>query len=84
MRLTHGVGSAGSPARVDFGSSDCTGLRFPSLELAALGPSGINLILLTDLFFFFKDIIHLFMRDTEREREAETQAEGEAGSMQGA
>ena len=24
----------------------------------------------------------LFMRDTEREREAETQAEGEAGSMQ--
>ena len=24
------------------------------------------------------------MRDTEREREAETQAEGEAGSMQGA
>ena len=27
---------------------------------------------------------YLFMRDTEREREAETQAEGEAGSMQGA
>ena len=37
---------------------------------------------------FFKDFIYLFMRDTEREggreREAETQAEGEAGSMQGA
>ena len=33
-------------------------------------------------FFFFKDFIYLFMRDTERE--AETQAEGEAGSMQGA
>ena len=32
--------------------------------------------------FFFKDFIYLFMRDTERE--AETQAEGEAGSMQGA
>ena len=32
------------------------------------------------LFFFFKDFIYLFMRDTERE--AETQAEGEAGSMQ--
>ena len=31
---------------------------------------------------FFKDFIYLFMRDTERE--AETQAEGEAGSMQGA
>ena len=34
------------------------------------------------LFYFilFKDFIYLFMRD----REAETQAEGEAGSMQGA
>ena len=32
-------------------------------------------------FFFFKIFIYLFMRDTERE--AETQAEGEAGSMQG-
>ena len=31
---------------------------------------------------FKKDIIYLFMRDTQRE--AETQAEGEAGSMQGA
>ena len=28
--------------------------------------------------------IYLLMRDTEREREAETQEEGEAGSMQGA
>ena len=37
----------------------------------------------TTLFFhLFKDFIHLFMRDTQRE--AETQAEGEAGSMQGA
>ena len=32
-------------------------------------------------FFFFKIFIYLFMRDTQRE--AETQAEGEAGSMQG-
>ena len=31
---------------------------------------------------FFKHFIYLFMRDTERE--AETQAEGEAGSMRGA
>ena len=31
---------------------------------------------------FFKDFIYLFMRDTESE--AETQAEGVAGSMQGA
>ena len=29
------------------------------------------------VFFFFEDFIDLFMRDTERE--AETQAEGEAG-----
>ena len=33
------------------------------------------------LLLFFKDF-YLFMRDTERERQ--TQAEGEAGSMQGA
>ena len=33
-------------------------------------------------FFFFKDSVYLFMRDTHRE--AETQAEGQAGSMQGA
>ena len=32
--------------------------------------------------FIFKDFIYLFMRDTERE--GKTQAEGEAGSMQGA
>ena len=32
--------------------------------------------------FFFKDFIYLFMRNTERE--AETQAEGEAGSLRGA
>ena len=36
------------------------------------------------LSFFFKDFIYLFMRDREREgRQAETQEEGEAGSMQG-
>ena len=33
------------------------------------------------MLIFFKDFIYLFMRDTERE--AETQAEGEAGSLQG-
>ena len=33
------------------------------------------------LFFFFKD---LFIHESHTEREAETQAEGEAGSMQGA
>ena len=32
----------------------------------------------------FKYFIYLFMKDTEREREADTQAEGEAGSTQGA
>ena len=35
-------------------------------------------------FLFLKDFIYLFMRDAGREREAETQAGGEAGSMQGA
>ena len=39
-------------------------------------------IILVFIFIFFKDFIHLFMKDTERE--AETQAEGEVGSMQGA
>ena len=34
------------------------------------------------LFIYLKDFIYLFM--TDREREAEIQAEGEAGSMQGA
>ena len=34
------------------------------------------------IIIIFKDFIYLFM--TDREREAETQAEGEAGSMQGA
>ena len=33
-------------------------------------------------WFFFKDFIYLFMRDAQRE--AETQAMGEAGSLQGA
>ena len=32
--------------------------------------------------FYFLDFIYLFMRDTQRE--GETQAEGEVGSMQGA
>ena len=39
-------------------------------------------IFLKFLYYFFKDFIYLFMRDTERE--AETQAEGEAGPLQGA
>ena len=34
------------------------------------------------LFIYLKDFIYLFMRDTQRE--AETQAEGEAGLIQGA
>ena len=50
-----------------------------------LGPS-ISVLEIQPLFFFFlfKDFIYLLMRDTQREREAKTQAEGEAGSMQGA
>ena len=34
-----------------------------------------------EFLFFFKDLIYLFMKDTQKE--SETQAEGEAGSLQG-
>ena len=37
---------------------------------------------LEKVLYFFKDFIYLFMRDTQRE--TETQAEVEAGSLQGA
>ena len=36
------------------------------------------------LLLFFKDFSYLFMRDTQREAETQAEAEGEAGSMQGA
>ena len=39
-------------------------------------------IFVQTIWLFFKYFIYLFMRDTQRE--AETQAEGEAGSLQGA
>ena len=35
-------------------------------------------------FLFLKDFIYLFMRDTDGGQGTEAQAEGEAGSMQGA
>ena len=38
--------------------------------------------IVTIIMCFFKDFVYLFMRDTERE--AEIQAEGEAGSLRGA
>ena len=41
-----------------------------------------DLLVYPSFYFFFKDFIYLFMRDTDRK--AETQAEGEAGSLQGA
>ena len=44
-------------------------------------PSRVEIKLSFAFFIFFKRF-YLFMRD--KEREAETQAEGEAGSMQGA
>ena len=49
-----------------------------------LGFQAESIVPTNSLFFlrFFKNFIYLFMRDTERK--AETQAEGEAGSMQGA
>ena len=42
----------------------------------------VRVYLQTQNLLIFKDFIYLFMTDTERE--AETQAEGEAGSTQGA
>ena len=41
---------------------------------------------ITEQFIFFKRFVYLFMIDIEREKErrAETQEEGEAGSMPGA
>ena len=45
-----------------------------------------KLTIITSIWLLLKKkyFIYLFMRDTESEREAETQAEGEAGSIQGA
>ena len=42
----------------------------------------IRVFFIIILFLFFKDFIYFFMTDTERE--AETQAEGEAGSCRDA
>ena len=44
----------------------------------------MNTVKSTLRVFSFLNFIYLFMRDTETQREAETQAAGEAGSMQGA
>ena len=52
----------------------------PRLKAGAKPPSHPGIP--GNMDFLFKDFIFLFMRDTERE--AETQAEGEAGPMQGA
>ena len=37
---------------------------------------------MTIFYLFCKDSIYLFMKDTGLEKEAETQAEGEAGILQ--
>ena len=44
--------------------------------------TGFYFILFILFYFIFKDFTYLFMRDTQRE--AETQAEGEADSSRGA
>ena len=54
----------------------------PNLSILALHSLLRCLRSTSSFFLFFKDFIHLFMRDTQRE--AETQAAGEAGSMWGA
>ena len=53
--------------------------RLASCQLSK-GPSFTSSVLSLD--FFLKDFIYLFMKNTEGE--AETQAEGEAGSLGGA
>ena len=42
-----------------------------------------SVIILKINFFFFTDFIYLFIYERHTQREAETQAEEEAGSMQG-
>ena len=57
---------------------------FVALLPSPRGPreAGHSIFSQLKFFFFLIDFIYLFMRDIDRE--AETQAEGEAGSMQGA
>ena len=71
------------------GSEPVTDTRFsrrlwvPHFGFSGLSPvSGLVCLEAAPSFFFFIRFIYLFMRDTERE--AETQAEGEAGSLRGA
>ena len=60
-------------------------ISFQSLEIMRAREKRVYIIskhIVICFCLFFKDFIYSFMRDTEKE--AETQAEGEAGSMQGA
>ena len=57
----------------------CRGLEGRKLSLLSRPHSGRPLVGVTVPNFFFKDFIYLFI-ETQRE----TEAEGEAGSMQGA
>ena len=52
--------------------------------LVACLAQGWYVKMLCDLFIYFKNFVYLFIRDTHTHRQAETEAEGEAGSMQGA
>ena len=70
----------------DFKMSSRRGGKWPAVKAEKQGcrsnwhPKAMSSLNMFDSFF--KNFIYLFMRDTERE--AETQAEGEAGSVQGA
>ena len=70
----------------DEGSKKKHFVPFPSLGMQQVVFTDIDIHPYKHFFFllqiFFKDFIYLFMRDTERE--AETQAEGEGGSLRGA
>ena len=52
-------------------------------NLDPLSPQSLGISISLKIFIYlFKDLIYLFLGDTERK--AETQAEGEAGSLKGA
>ena len=81
---TQAKGEAGSMQGARRGTRSWVSRIRPWAEDGAKSPSHLGCPKMIVFYFFLNILFYLFMRDTEREREAETQAEGEAGSMQGA
>ena len=53
------------------------------IHVYACVSASLSLMNKENLFFFFLKILFMYSRVTQTEREAETQAEGEAGSING-